>query len=197
MLMSKILVIFSALLVTPAIGAPILVERVPDSVELSVRRWPAGWTKTKNFVKTMHRVKEATREHMKQGLAIFQKLPKVPPPKPDQAVFWSGTKPDGRGGTVSVQKDAMLFGITAWHHLKTWGIKIPSWKKNPVVPLVWGAVSDKYATDASGIVHSVLGNRRPGNVYDNIEKPALMKNPKVTMLIEHDALTKQSKVVKP
>jgi len=103
---------------------------------------------------------------------------------------------------VSAGKDAEKFAKAHGKEvlgksLAKHGIKIPSKTKSPYSHKLWKFASKVYAQRASGHVHAVLGStRKPGNIYDTIEKPALMKNKKVTKLTEHKAGSRKATVVK-
>jgi len=177
MFISKVLVVLFALLVGSALAAPLRAERSLDDLRLSSRG--------------LGQMAKAA------GLAV--RLKKNIRPAPGKAVFWSGTRP-GKNGPVSVGKDAEHFAKAHGKEVldpTKHGISIPTRKENPYSNKLWGFASKVYAQRASGDVHAILGStRRPGNVYDTIEKPALMKNKKVTRLTEHDAATGKTTVVK-
>jgi len=179
MFISRVFVFFFALLISSAIAAPVIKERSPDEPQLSAR----------------------TIKHMSQAVGIAMRIKKSLRPQPGQAVFWSGTK-SGKNGPVSVGKDAEKFAKVNGkevlrHALAKQGIKIPPPSQNPHSSRLWEIASKVYALRASGDTHAILGSvRRPGNVYDAIERPTLLKNEKVPKLTEHNAETGKSTVVK-
>jgi len=122
-------------------------------------------------------------------------------PKPNQAVFWSGTK-TSQGKTVSVKQDAQKFARkngkeTLNMALKKNGINIPSQKANPQSNRLWDIASKAWATRASGKTDAVLGGSvRPDSVWKRVEKPELMKNNKVTQVTEHNRQTGTSTITK-
>ena len=177
MFISKIFFILFALLVGSALAAPVVKERSLDDPQLSTRG--------------LGQLAKAA------GIAV--RLKKNIRPAPGKSVFWSGTKP-GKNGPVSVGQDAESFAKTHGKEVlnpKKHGINMPSQKENKYSNKLWGFASKVYAQRSSGHVHAILGStRRPGNVYDTIEKPALMKNKKVTKITEHNAVTGKKTVVK-
>jgi len=179
MFISKVLLVLFALLVSSAVAAPVPKDRSLDDLQLSTR----GLRQAAKAVGIALKVKMKLR------------------PAPGKAVFWSGSRP-GKNGPVSVGKDAEKFAKAhgkevLGQSLAKHGIKIPSQTKSPYSNKLWGFASKVYAQRASGHVHAVVSStRRPGNIYDTIEKPALMKNKKVTKLTEHNAETGKATVVK-
>ncbi|RDB20310.1 hypothetical protein Hypma_012635 [Hypsizygus marmoreus] len=112
-------------------------------------------------------------------------------PQPDQAVFWSGTKKGQDGKTASVKPDAQKYAKangkeTINQALAKNNIKIPPPSQNPASPRLWDVASKAWALRSKGETNAVVGDRRPGNVYDRIEKPTLIKNPNVNKIVEHD-----------
>jgi hypothetical protein len=180
MFISRVLLVLFALLATTVIAAPVWHERSLEELQLSARGF----------------------RQIKQAVGIALKLKKNLRPAPHQAVFWSGTK-SSKHGPVSVGADAQHFAhahgkeVLNNESLKKHGINIPSRKDSPYSTRLWKIASKVYAQRASGDVHAILGSaRRPGNVYDTIEKPALLKNKKVTKLTEHNAETGKTTIVK-
>jgi len=179
MLVSKIFVVVFALLVGSALAAPVRTARSRDDFQLSTR--------------AIH--------HMTSAARIALRTKKRLRPTHGKAVFWSGTRPS-KHGHVSVDHDAQNFAKAHGKELlapslEKHGINIPSHLENPYSHKLWNMASKTFAHRASGHVHAILGStRRPGNVYDTIEKPTLMKNKKVTKLTEHNAETGETTVVK-
>ena len=68
---------------------------------------------------------------------------------------------------------------------------MPSWDpSNPSSIKAWEDISSEYASGVSGEVRAVVGqNLRPGNVWENIELPRLMKNKSVTKITAIDPET--------
>ncbi|KDR70552.1 hypothetical protein GALMADRAFT_878054 [Galerina marginata CBS 339.88] len=134
-----------------------------------------------------------------QAAKIVVKTKQSLRPASGQAVFWSGSRP-GENGPVSVKQDAEHFAKvhgkgTLEQTLKGHGVIIP--KNSPHRTKMWEVASKTYAQRAKGDTHVILGStRRPDSHYDTIEKPALMKNKKVTRLTEHNAHTGKATVVK-
>ena len=110
---------------------------------------------------------------------------------PDQAKFWSG-KTNGVSSRLTAQAQAKATGgKTLDMAMKEGGIKIPS--KPPPGPKQkiqdqrnWKKPSTIFAQKVQGKVDVYLGKVvKPDSVYNVYEKPALMKNPKVTKITEH------------
>lgn len=74
---------------------------------------------------------------------------------------------------------------------------MPAWNPNdPAVVAAWQDVSKKYAQNASGTVHVVLGeDLRPGNVWESSEFDTLKSNPNVDQIVKIDPLTKTESVL--
>lgn len=68
---------------------------------------------------------------------------------------------------------------------------MPDWDPtNPSSIKAWEDISAEYASGVSGEVRAVVGkNLRPGNVWENIELPRLMKNKSVTKISTIDPET--------
>jgi hypothetical protein len=183
MFISKVFfqVVFFGLLVSSVIAAPVVKdsEGSPDVVQLSARGNPT----------------------MKAAVKIARQIKSSLVAKPGKTVFYTGTKP-GKNGPIPVKQTAELFAKAhrkelLGHALAKAKIRIPSENKNPHAMRLWKFASKVYATKSSKVAHAFIGKwTRPGNVYHKIEKPALLKNPKVTKLIEHNGETGETTVVK-
>ena len=171
-------VFFFVLLVSSVIAAPVVKEESPDVVQLSARGNP-----------------------MKEAVKIARRIKSSLVAKPGKTVFYTGTKP-GKKGPIPVKQTAELFAKPRGkellgHALAKAKIRIPSEKKNPHSMRLWKFASKVYAMKSSNVAHAFIGKWiRPENVYHNIEKPALLKNPKVTKLVEHNGETGETTVVK-
>jgi hypothetical protein len=181
MFISKVFVqvVFFALLVSSVIAAPVVKEQSPDTVQLSARS-----------------------DHMKQAVNIARQIKRTLMPTPGKSVFYTGTKP-GKKGPIPVKQTAEYFAKAnggkqlLGNALAKAKIRIPSISKNPHAMRVWRIASKVFAMKSSGTVHAFIGKWvRPGNDYHNAEKPSLLKNKKVSKLIEHNAETGESTVVK-
>jgi len=137
-----------------------------------------------------------------KAVSIAHQIRRKLRPEPNKAVFWSGTKVDENGKTVSVLKDAKNFAKktgkeTINMSLKKKGIAIPSQQTNSLARRLWHMASKTMAKRASGDTHAVLGeNIRKDSVWKTIEEKELMKNDKVTKVTEHNQKTGTSKVTK-
>ncbi|KAJ3513421.1 hypothetical protein NLJ89_g2958 [Agrocybe chaxingu] len=135
-----------------------------------------------------------------KAVGIAHKINKAVKPKPNGAVFWSGTKADKNGKQTSVRADAEKFAKkhgkeTLNMQLNKHGVNIPD--KNPHSPRLWNIASKLMAHRAKGETHAFLGSKvRPGSVWNKIEKPTLMKNKKVHKVTEHNAATGKKTVTK-
>ncbi len=72
--------------------------------------------------------------------------------------------------------------------MKRQRIDIPDWDLDkPAVIRAWKDVSGLYANQASGEVRAVVGTSlREGNVWETVELPRLIANPKVTRIVQID-----------
>lgn len=180
MFISKVFVqvVFFALLVSSVIAAPIVKEGSADAFQLSARD-----------------------NHMKAAVKVARQIKSFLMPKPGKSVFYTGMIP-GKKKLIPVKQHAEHFAKAngkelLGNALARAKIRIPSEKKNPHYMRLWEFASRVYAKRAQGVAHAVLGSSvKPLNVYHMIEKPTLLKNPKVQKVIEHNAKTKESTVVK-
>ncbi|HEX2355526.1 MAG TPA: hypothetical protein VHI50_03560, partial [Micromonosporaceae bacterium] len=111
--------------------------------------------------------------------------------KPGGAFFWSG-RTGGVGGESVARSIAKARGGTTLEMLmEERGIKLPTWDpSNPATVQAWKDASEAYAQGASGQVRAVVGtDLRPGNVWEDVELPALMRNPNVTSIVKIDPAT--------
>ncbi|RDB15121.1 hypothetical protein Hypma_012667 [Hypsizygus marmoreus] len=121
-------------------------------------------------------------------------------PQPNQAVFWSGMKIGQNGKTTSVKADAQKYAKangkeTINQALAKNNIKIPSPSQNPASSRLWDFASKAWALRSKGETNAIVGDTRPGSVYNRIEKPTLIKNPKVNKIVEHDMNKGTSSIV--
>ena len=74
---------------------------------------------------------------------------------------------------------------------------MPEWNPNdPNSIRAWENLSREYAKNASGTVRAVVGkSTRPGSVWEIIELPELIKNPKVNKIIKIDPVTGKTTVI--
>ena len=185
MLTFKYVILSFTLLAGLVASAPI--ADLSDEVELFVRTPPNGAGPAKG---------------MAQAVNIARQIKSSVKPEKDKAVFWSGTKQDASGKTVSVNKDAQTFAKSNGKEtlnmaLQKNNIKIPTQQQNPQSNRVWDMASKTFATRASGKTDAVLGGAvRKDSVWNRVEKPALMKNDKVTQVTEHNKQSGSSKVTK-
>ncbi|RDB20219.1 hypothetical protein Hypma_012664 [Hypsizygus marmoreus] len=112
-------------------------------------------------------------------------------PKPDQAVFWSGSKMSKKGKPVSVKRDAQKYATAAGKQtinqaLAKNNIKIPPPSMNPASARIWEKASETWASRSKGEVNAFVGDKHPNSVYDRIEKPTLIRNNNVNKVVEHD-----------
>jgi len=125
-------------------------------------------------------------QHIVDVVTISNKLVQALKPEPDMSVFWSGRTKGVSVGTKA-QKFAKYYNKeTVGMVLQRLGIKIPAAKQNPLSWRIWELASKILATRTCGEVNVVLGKEvLPRSVWMRIEKPTLMKNPKVTKITEH------------
>jgi hypothetical protein len=111
---------------------------------------------------------------------------KISPPR-DKAVFWSGTLHGGKSSIEAAEAYAKKHGKqTVEMAVAKAGIHIPD--NHPDESKLWKHASKLWATRAKGKTEAILGHAKQRGVYKTIEKPALMKNKKVTQHVEHNLL---------
>ncbi|KAF9472038.1 hypothetical protein BDN70DRAFT_509820 [Pholiota conissans] len=143
-----------------------------------------------------------TFAHAAQAPTLAKKIKTQVNPRPNGAVYWAGRRPDGHGGLVTVEHDARKIAKlqgkeTLEDHLERHKINIPLQAQNPHSKKIWGISSGAFSERTKGEAHAYLGPvQRPQSIYQNQEKPNMMKNPHVTKLTEHDVHHITSKVVK-
>jgi len=116
---------------------------------------------------------------------------------PDEAFFWSG-RTRGVGGESVARKIARdRGGVTLEAVIEERGIELPPWDPaNPSSLRAWQEASRRYAASASGEVRAVVGESlRPGSVWEEVELPALKKNPDVTRVTVIDPATGAERVI--
>ena len=116
---------------------------------------------------------------------------------PNEAFFWSG-KTDGIGGEhVAKQVATANGGTTLEHQLEKHGVVMPPWDpNNPKAVKEWEEISKSYAQQACGLTRGVIGkDLRPGNIWENREKGALMENRAVTQIDTIDPKTGATKTI--
>jgi len=110
----------------------------------------------------------------------------------NQAYFWSGKN---SGITESMEKRAISIaepkgGKTLERILKERGTRLPSWNPNdPVIVQFFESVSREYAAGASGTVHAVIGELRPGSIWETVELPTLIANSNVKKIVAIDPVS--------
>ena len=172
-------VVFLVLLVSSVTAAPVVKGLLPDTVQLSARE---------NHMKTAVRIARQIKHSL---IAI-----------PNKSVFYTGHKP-GKKGPIPVKQTAEYFAKAnekkqlLGHALAKAKIRIPSENKNLHANRLWKIASKVYAMRSSGVAHAFIGKWvGKENVYHKIEKPTLLKNPKVSKLIEHNGETGAITIVK-
>jgi len=115
--------------------------------------------------------------------------------EPDTAFYWSGRDSAGIGvgptrtdPGVAADIATGRGGTTLESLMQRQRIDIPDWDlDNPAVIRAWKDVSGLYANQASGEVRAVVGTSlREGNVWETVELPRLIANPKVTRIVQID-----------
>jgi len=115
----------------------------------------------------------------------------------NQAFFWSGKS----SGIANMSERAISVaetkgGKTLEKILDERGTHLPSWDLNdPVTVQLWESASREYAAGASGTVHAVLGELRPGNIWETVELPTLIANPNVKKIISVDPVSGVERVI--
>ena len=184
MFFSKVFIhVVFLLLVGSVIAAPVVKDGSPDAVQLSTRENPAI-------------------KHMRVAVKIARQIKNSLKAVPSKTIFYTGTKLGKKGKEIPVKQTAEHFAKAnqkqlLGHALAKAKIRIPSENKNPHSMRLWKLASKAYAMRSSGVAHAFIGKwTRPENVYHNIEKPTLLKNPKLSKLIEHNGETGATTVVK-
>jgi len=132
------------------------------------------------------------RQRRTSSEVTSQLLRRNPPSKhalktgPNQAIFWSG-KTNGVSAEVAAKAYAKANGGKTMNMVMQHGnINFPTKEPGPQRDKEWRAASKTFAKQAQGNVHAFLGKDvKPNRVYNAQEKPALIKNPKVTSITEH------------
>ena len=108
-----------------------------------------------------------------------------------KAFFWSGYTRGIGGVEVAAEIAASRGGTTLEQLMAARGISLPAWDAaNPASVAAWQNASKAFAEGASGVVRAVVGESvRSGNVWETIELPALLANPRVTQIIRIDPAT--------
>jgi RHS repeat-associated protein len=127
----------------------------------------------------------------------FIKFKEVMSTEADKAFFWSGRTKGVGGEKVAANIAEEYKGMTLEKLVEQRGIKMPEWNPNdPNSIRAWENLSKEYAKNASGTVRAVVGeSTRPGSVWEIIELPELMKNPKVNRIIKIDPATGKETVI--
>ncbi|CAI1495174.1 Uncharacterized conserved protein [Serratia quinivorans] len=117
--------------------------------------------------------------------------------EPDTAFFWSGRTKGVGGAEVAENIAKSRGGVTLESTIKDKAIEMPEWDfNNPKSIEAWENVSAEYAAQVSGEVRAVVGHElRPGNIWENVEMPRLINNPKVTKITTLDPLNQTEKVI--
>lgn len=61
--------------------------------------------------------------------------------------------------------------------------------EDPAGVELWVAASRAFAEAASGVARVVLGETRPGNIWEVVQLPALKANPQITEIVAVDVNT--------
>jgi hypothetical protein len=61
--------------------------------------------------------------------------------------------------------------------------------EDPASVQAWIDTARRFAEGASGTAHVVLGTTRPGNIWENVQLPALKANPRIERIVAIDADT--------
>jgi len=155
-------------------------------------------------VQLVARTRTAAKKQQTEFKKIKKQLDQKLSPPRNKAVFWSGNV-----GSESTKHHAEKYAKktgkqTLEMAVKKNGIKMPAFNK-PNGGL-WKYASNLWAERSKGKTTAILGNMRPKNTYNRIERPALDKNKKVTKHTEHHIaatrkvgpkLKSSSKKVKP
>jgi hypothetical protein len=67
--------------------------------------------------------------------------------------------------------------------------------EDPAGVEAWIDASRKFAEGASGVARVVLGETRPGNIWETVQLPALEANPRVTKVVAVDPSTNEERTI--
>jgi len=115
----------------------------------------------------------------------------------NQAFFWSGRS----SGIANMSERAISVaetkgGKTLEKILDERGTHLPSWNPNdPVTVQLWESASRAYAAGASGTVHAVIGELRPGSIWETVELPTLIANSNVKKIVAIDPVSGVERVI--
>lgn len=126
-----------------------------------------------------------------------ENLQRVLRTRPNQAVFWTGTvngeSVQGRAEVYATRTDRVTLEMA----LRRGGIHMPGWNQRDAASVrTWELASRIFAQEATGVVHLVQGDQvRRGNVWENIEFPAVRANHLVPRVVRRMASTGRETVI--
>lgn len=117
--------------------------------------------------------------------------------EPDQAYFWSGRTNGVGGELVARQLAASRGGTTLEQLIEDRNIQMPAYDaSDPASVKAWTNLSREYAANASGDVNAVIGQTlRPGNIWEEVELPTLLRNPAVRSITTIDPATLEERLL--
>jgi hypothetical protein len=117
--------------------------------------------------------------------------------EPNKAYFWSGRTNGVGSGELAEEIAVSRGGTTLERLIRQRGINMPRWNPNdPASVEAWKWISREYAANASGEVHVVLGEElRPGGVWETVELPELLLNPRITRIVAIDPATLVERII--
>jgi hypothetical protein len=116
----------------------------------------------------------------------------------DKHWFWSGRLNNVSVEGKAAEKARAAGGYTLETRLVEQDVTMPTFDmRDPASTATWEDASRTYAEQASGTVHFLQGDPRPGSVWEVIEFPTLKKNNKVTMIIRVDAKSNTESIIWP
>ena len=130
---------------------------------------------------------------MAQALLAARRIKKKIWPAHGEALFWSG-----QGVNGSVQADALQYahkhGLMILSQALTRAhINIPPIDCNLYSNRLWEFASATYARLAEGVVYAIVGEKRLGSIWEDIELPLLIKNSRVQRVVEIDVRSQPAK----
>jgi hypothetical protein len=113
------------------------------------------------------------------------------------AYFWSGNSNGIGGKDFAMNHAAKNSGTTLESLMKNQGIEMPTWDISaPNSIKAWEDASARYAGQASGEVHALIGTtQRQNSVWRTIELPTLMDNTNVSKIILIDPETLKQTII--
>ena len=127
----------------------------------------------------------AVKEHFSPANRYMRMTNKLDVSTPkNSAVFYSGKGNKQIAESFAKENGKMTLEMTKGgkylDNLDLFGVKRPSPLNGDQAAQVWGNLSQRYASQASGNVYGFVNGSRSGSIFNSVEYPALMNNSKIT-----------------